>query len=123
LETTPKSASVKLLIDLLAFLGPELWIKNLVFDKNQIFTKGLICHFRRNFGQPLTWQQIELESSSNAVKTQEDLYFRMKKKLSFELVVFGWWRHEWGMFCLFLWRHHRSNKPVLWLKVLLDYRL
>jgi len=47
----------------------------------------------------------------------------MKKILSFGFGVFGRWRHDWGMFCGFLWRHQRSNEPISWLKLLLGSRL
>jgi len=34
-ENRPKFASLEPFIDFLAYLEPELWLKNPVFDKNQ----------------------------------------------------------------------------------------
>jgi len=37
--------------------------------------------FQAKFWPAITWQQIELESYSNPMKTHEDLYLKMNKKI------------------------------------------
>jgi len=40
-DTRPKSASLELLINFLAYLEAELWLKNPVFDKNRKVSQKL----------------------------------------------------------------------------------
>jgi len=54
------------LSDLLAYLGPELWLKKHIFQKDQKIAGSVICPWT-----VIIWQQLMPESYSNPLKTRE----------------------------------------------------
>jgi len=61
------------LIDFLAYLEPKLWLKYPVFDKNQKLSQNVTLAISGQIWSDINWQQIELESYSNPLKTGEVL--------------------------------------------------
>jgi len=82
--------------------GSRIMAQKPCFWQIEKFHKRYNLPFQAKFWPAITWQQIELESYSNPMKTHEDLYLKMNKKiLRFGLGIFLWWRHEWGMIHLY----------------------
>ena len=128
LESRRSSASLELLIDLLARLEPKLRPKRNILHKNQ-------KNGRKSTSLPLT-PALASDYSPDAYarelfKLSQDswslLVWTEKKLLRLVFGVLGGCRLGWGMFCFFwvflLWRHRPDNGPKLWLNIWFDPRL
>jgi len=73
LESRLSSESLQHLFGFLAYLEPKLWLKNRVFDKIQRVTQKVSLAISNELLARITRQQIELESSSNPLKSRDVL--------------------------------------------------
>ena len=117
------SASLEPLIDLLAYLEPNLWLKKQFLTKIKVSQKVTLAIS----GQTLASHNSAADRARELFKPSKDswsLVVQIKIIFSFGFRVLGPWGHDWFMFCgYFDDVINQSNKPIMWLKFVFYYRL